>query len=330
MNIKQFVLRKCVAPALVALCIHKVWLRKRSNPCVLMFHGVTADRNGSVRHMATKEFRDLLILLKKDFELVSLDDLHSGNGNSSKPRAALTFDDGYRNNFTEAIPVLEELEIPATFFLISESLNNSAFTLPIDVIDCIINKYNPENISIDGLKFRRAGLTYVSEMNDDIYSYIIRNSHRMNSFSRELSEQFPFDFINDPEYGKLVRFIDAITLKRIAENPLFTFASHSATHINFITAPEEIVVSELHKSRRKIEELTGQPCKAIAYPYGLYNTFTRKVTREAGYTTAYAVKYQLEQDVNDQEIFQRIGISNTTTPHVNLLNICKLNKTFGV
>ncbi|MFM2019298.1 MAG: hypothetical protein RL007_2954, partial [Bacteroidota bacterium] len=317
MNIKQIVLRKCVAPVLVALRFHKVWLRKRANPCVLMFHGVTAERKGSVRHMSTVEFRQLLILLKKDFELVSLDDLHSRRGNSSKPRAALTFDDGYMNNFLEAVPVLEEMNIPATFFLISESLNNSAFTLPIDTIDCIIAKFNPEHITIDRLKFNRRGLAYVSEKNDDIYSYIIKNSHKMSSFAQELSAQFPYDFISDPVYGKYVRFIDAATLKRIAANSLFSFASHSATHINFTTAPEEVVISELSESKRRIEELTGKPCNTIAYPYGLYNSFTRKATREAGYTTAYSVKYQLDQDKLDPEIFQRIGISNTTTPHVN-------------
>lgn len=330
MNIKQIILRKYAAPALVALGIHRIWLRKRSNDCVLMFHGVTADRNGSVRHMSTQEFRDLLILLKKEFELVSLNDLHSTSNKFSKPRAAVTFDDGYMNNFIEAAPILEEMKIPATFFLISESLNNNAFTLPIDVIDCIIKKYNPENISIDGLKFRRAGSTYLSEMNDDIYSYIIRNSHKMYSFSKELSEQFPFEFIKDPVCSKLVSFIDAATLKRIAANPLFSFASHSATHINFTTASEDIVVSELRDSKRRIEELTGQVCSAIAYPYGLYNKFTRHATQDAGYSIAYSVKYQLEQDKSDPGIFQRIGISNTTTPQVNLLNICKLNKDFGV
>lgn len=64
-------------------------------------------------------FRRQLLFLSRIFRLVPLEQLLESDGaqRDSRPKLALTFDDGLRNNFTEAYPVLRELRAPATFFV---------------------------------------------------------------------------------------------------------------------------------------------------------------------------------------------------------------------
>jgi peptidoglycan/xylan/chitin deacetylase (PgdA/CDA1 family) len=290
-----------------------------------MFHGVTARPGKTVRHMNTHDFVKLLQLIRSEFEVVALDTLIAGrNTTHARPRVALTFDDGYLNNFTEACPVLAEMQLPATFFLITDSLTNDQFTLPIDTIDCIIEHFSPAEIVLDTIAFRRKDGAYFNTAGLNIFDYIIDQSHRMNDFLAQLNNAFPFDFLNDPYYATRVRYVDKNTLAAGARNPLFTFASHTQTHINCAKFEEQALRVQLSASKKQIEEITGAACSAIAYPYGLYNETARRLTAACGYQYAYSVNHRLAQDAGDDSIVQRIGISNTTTPEVNLLHLSKL------
>ena len=63
-------------------------------------------------------FRDKMLWLKEHYELVSLDELLL-RSSPTKSLVAVTFDDGYASWHEVAAPILEELHIPATFFVCS-------------------------------------------------------------------------------------------------------------------------------------------------------------------------------------------------------------------
>ena len=52
--------------------------------------------------------------------LRELDDRLQAGAPWKEPAALVTFDDGYRDNFEEAVPILKELNVPATFFIPTE------------------------------------------------------------------------------------------------------------------------------------------------------------------------------------------------------------------
>jgi peptidoglycan/xylan/chitin deacetylase (PgdA/CDA1 family) len=79
---------------------------------IVMYHGVGAA-------LPAAAFREQLLHLRRHYQILSLDklvELHCA-GRPPRGEVALTFDDGLRNNLTEAYPVLRELSIPATFFV---------------------------------------------------------------------------------------------------------------------------------------------------------------------------------------------------------------------
>jgi len=70
-------------------------------------------------HGASGCFEANLRFLKRYTNVVSLDDFFSNKLSVEKINTVITFDDGYKSWVTEAIPALQELRLPATFFISS-------------------------------------------------------------------------------------------------------------------------------------------------------------------------------------------------------------------
>lgn len=91
-----------------------------SRPVSLAYHGVGAgdDATDPNRLVITPEhLRDQLRLLQRaGYRFVSAEEVAS-EGSLPRRTAVVTFDDGWRSGLTEALPVLEELGIPATFYV---------------------------------------------------------------------------------------------------------------------------------------------------------------------------------------------------------------------
>ena len=64
-------------------------------------------------------FRANLHFLKRSTNVISLDDFFSGRLSSEKINVVITFDDGYKSWITDAVPILKEMGLPATFFVTS-------------------------------------------------------------------------------------------------------------------------------------------------------------------------------------------------------------------
>lgn len=62
-------------------------------------------------------------LLDRGYSFTRLRDLFSEN---ERPKAVLTFDDGYSDFFYAALPVLRKFSVPATLFLITSSIKHAA------------------------------------------------------------------------------------------------------------------------------------------------------------------------------------------------------------
>jgi peptidoglycan/xylan/chitin deacetylase (PgdA/CDA1 family) len=89
----------------------------RSRAVVLYYHRVGGR---DVWSKPTDEFRSELAYLKSRYECISLQELCErvrADKPMRKRSVVITFDDGYRDNFTEAVPALKEAGITATFFV---------------------------------------------------------------------------------------------------------------------------------------------------------------------------------------------------------------------
>ena len=95
---------------------------------VLCYHRVNDDAHPFFTGIPVALFRRQMEALRRHFTVLPLAELAERARRKDLPRngVAVTFDDGYRDNYTNAFPVLRDLGLPATIFLTTDSLDRNA------------------------------------------------------------------------------------------------------------------------------------------------------------------------------------------------------------
>ena len=99
----------------------------KTGNAILNYHRICPDNDMSKPNnelvVSTSKFKEQLIFLKKNYNLVSLDNLLDFEKNN-KFNISITFDDGYKDNLSYALPILNELNVPATIYVITKFFEN--------------------------------------------------------------------------------------------------------------------------------------------------------------------------------------------------------------
>ncbi len=85
---------------------------------VVLYHRVNDEFRDSVT-VGIEQFDKQMAAIKQKYTVISIEDIISGNipRNTIRPVIAVTFDDGYLDNYINAVPILLKHQIPAAFFI---------------------------------------------------------------------------------------------------------------------------------------------------------------------------------------------------------------------
>jgi len=94
---------------------------------VVAFHRVQEDRDVYGLSIDRRRFTQYCEFFRRHFRVIPLGELVAKleRGEPLNRHLAITFDDGYRDNFDNAVPVLEHLSLPATFFVVSQWIGSN-------------------------------------------------------------------------------------------------------------------------------------------------------------------------------------------------------------
>jgi len=84
-------------------------------------------------------------------------------------------------------------------------------------------------------------------------------------------------------------YLTSAEVKAMAANPLFSLESHTISHPDLTKVKNGQLKKELVDSKKYIEQLTGKPCLALAYPLGHTNPQVIAETWAAGYDAAFSI-----------------------------------------
>ncbi len=101
------------------------WLTKRrleqqGARVVLVYHRLSPGRGGLGRMTAERSFEWQMAYIAKNFTPASWSTILRGEGSDRGIKVLVTFDDGYRDNFTKALPVIEKHRVPTVFFAVTD------------------------------------------------------------------------------------------------------------------------------------------------------------------------------------------------------------------
>jgi hypothetical protein len=136
---------------------------------VLLYHRVAALASDPQQLAVSPDnFREQMVYLKKRYPLVRFEEDWS---RVKSLTIAVTFDDGYADNFLNALPILEEVGIPATFFVSTGNLDTE-YEYWWDELERIIlgDLHLPENFSLDDNGLARRWLTDNFAAREEFYA----------------------------------------------------------------------------------------------------------------------------------------------------------------
>jgi len=85
--------------------------------------------------------------------------------------------------------------------------------------------------------------------------------------------------------GAAGRLLDRDEVHALAERGM-EIGSHAMTHPDLRKLDDRTLRAELSESKAAIEDVTGRPCRVLAYPFGLHDARVEEAAREAGYDLA--------------------------------------------
>jgi peptidoglycan/xylan/chitin deacetylase (PgdA/CDA1 family) len=241
---------------------------------VLMFHRVLPEKLINQPNaysvfgtlISLEYLESVLSYLKKEcYEFVSISEIEKKSDNEKI--VALTFDDGYVDNFEYALPMLKKYNSTATFFPVVEPCKNNS-VLPLDIYyQCVDEMVLNDEKRFDYIKGKTKQLFYTAEP-----------KMQMNLLN-ELFGHLPI-------YNR-VSYMSEKQLKQVSDHG-FEIGSHGMTH-SLLTAEymnEEKVLAELQQSKSWLEKTIEKNVKAYCFPSGKYNFRMSELVKKVGYKSA--------------------------------------------
>ncbi len=283
---------------------------------ILMYHGVDFSGNTKFnsRHTSQDDFRKHVHFLKKYCHIISLKDFFEKRFIAGKPNIALTFDDGYRNNFQYAMPILEEAKVNGTFYI--TGLNQGANDiLWADYLN-IASTLTLQDIRINGEDFRQNNGKYVSrETGKSLYT-IIKDEKADTDFKLQMMESFVdlYDFKADIEYDDYWKLMTDEQIQLCGDSAFIEIGSHGFLHNNLGTISERLATKEMSDSKIYLENLIQKDIDSIGYPDGSYSRATLDSAEVLGYKFQTAAEgFRFLEDETDNRIRDRKGMYTCDT-----------------
>ncbi len=258
---------------------------------ILIYHRVLERPDPLQDIPDAREFRRQMELVRRCFRPLPLPEAVARLKAGGLPARALcvTFDDGYRDNHEVALPILQELGIPATFFVATAYLDGGLM-FNDRVIETLrrlppgeyeLDWLEQEPLVIDGEESRRALVPRL------LGSLKYRPQHERQEASERFAalapEPLPTDLMMESEQ---VRNLHQAGM---------TIGAHTHTHPILTRIPCEGAREEITRGRERLEEITGAPVTLFAYPNGQpvidYDECHAAMVRELGFEAALSTRW---------------------------------------
>jgi peptidoglycan/xylan/chitin deacetylase (PgdA/CDA1 family) len=274
--------------------------RRTYRPLVLGYHRVVDNFDAEARvempSMLTSRamFECHLDWLGQHFRFVTTDEIgeHVLSGEPfEKPVAAITFDDGYRDVYDHALPVLARKGIPATMFVVTDLVGRPFWQIHDKLYHLVAKAF----ACWDDPRRRMFGL--LRDLGLPAHEFTRRSAigspmMAVSTLLPGLPQADVYRVMDGLEASVGNGFYDvpvSVNWEMLAEmrRSVFTIGSHTRTHVSLPVESAETVAAELEGSKQELERHLGTPIDHFAYPGGQFNEAVVDAVARAGYRFAY-------------------------------------------
>ncbi len=261
------------------------------NLTILVYHRVSEYKQScpfdhNLISASPEAFEEQVKYLKANYDCMdfgTLSEILKGDLKFRGNALIITFDDGYRDNYDNAYPILKAHGIPATIFIATQFIDKRSLFW-WDRVAYTVKQFRGDSFNINGYRFE-LGLS----SREDIINEILVILKNLDDCERQnMIEQ-------------LEQKLDVSIPQRMAETLLLTWrqicemsehgieiGAHTVSHPVLHKVSQEQLIYELRESKRRIEEEIGKKVIAFSYPVNSHGgkDQVKKAVRDSGYSFA--------------------------------------------
>lgn len=288
-------------------------IANRGRALILTYHRFsrTEDESGAIRADA---FKQHLEYLTTHYRIVPLKEIAGqiGRGEKLQPAtAAITIDDGFRDAYEIAFPLLRQYKAPATIFVITDFIDQRTW-MWTDKMRFLTARAEAKEyqtrinerdfrFKLDGRTSRRAVAASFNEI-----LKTLTNEQKDETIERLASLlQVELPELPPEEFAPL-GWEQALEMQSSGVE----FGSHTLTHPILTRVRDEQLRRELQQSRVRLEEMLKRKIEAFCYPNGNADERVAGEVRRAGYTCAVTTRSGLNDSTADPLLLKRIAAEN--------------------
>jgi peptidoglycan/xylan/chitin deacetylase (PgdA/CDA1 family) len=260
---------------------------------IIMGHSVVQDANDLVdpQLQVTSRFLDLMIryYISSNIDIISLDEAIDRLKTANKRQfVCFTFDDGYRDNLTVALPIFKKYNKPFTVYVTTTFLERRMENWR-GALRETIRRHRQSSLSVAGKTFTTSTSKQKIKAFTDIIDCVANHEIHVDEVSHLLRE-------NDIGV-KDVLDADALNggeLQELSGDGLVEIGGHTDSHPGLARLSLEEARAEILANAVHLEGLTGKTVRHFAYPYGdAKNCGEREfaLCKELGFATATTTRF---------------------------------------
>jgi peptidoglycan/xylan/chitin deacetylase (PgdA/CDA1 family) len=246
-------------------------------------------------------FRAHMEYLRRSCRPMALEELARSldAGEVAERAVAVSFDDGYRDAL-DASRILRELEIPATFFVNSERIEQ-----PHEAWQEVLERIFLSELAIPPrLELRLGGAPLVlpsaGPARRAAFFALYHVGRALSPLGREgLVEQLSAWSRQDLSPRDSHRVLVASELRELAARPGHCVGSHTVHHLLLPAHAPALQRAEMTEDKETLERILGRPVTLFAYPYGERNRETIELARQAGFACGVSTRPGLVRPWDD-------------------------------
>lgn len=318
-----------VAEFAVARTAPLLWRRRRGSLVVLMYHRVLppgdsrlqSEQPGMYVHPETLRFH--LATLKRHFEPVRLDHwIQAARDNGPLPEHAfaITFDDGWADNFEHAYPVLTAEQVPATIFVVSDLIGTGRLFWPERLAGLLrqgLARHAAQLYSFDEFTWLRALdiplPSFETELDPEWLDRIITGAKRDDDATLGARVDAMARRLGDIGPTGANELLDWEQIREMVGSGLISIGSHTRRHTRLSDAltPEQLH-DEIAGSRSIVESNAGCEVPLFCYPNGDATAAVRALVTKH-YLAACSTRPGWHSIRDDRYMIRRIAVHQDIT-----------------
>jgi peptidoglycan/xylan/chitin deacetylase (PgdA/CDA1 family) len=291
---------------------------------IVMYHGITATPLPVANwcQLAVEQFEQQLDYLAHHYTLLPLGEaVRRLAERQPLPRAAavLTFDDGFRNVFTTAFPLLQRYQAPATVYLVTGLIGTRQPAWPEQLFNAVSQ--------FGGTELQLGGKSWPATTPEERATAYRGLAQQLKTLPQSEKEAWLTEFFGTLGSGRPIpadsplATLDWSEIESMQRSGLIEFGSHTHTHPILSRCTREQQEAELRQSRDLLRERLGK-ADHFAYPNGTRADFTRETQQllaQLDYRSAVSTEIGLNGHGADRYGLRRVNIgADATMPSFRL------------